>query len=424
MEFMVSVIVPIYNMEKYLEGCLNSILNQTLKEIEIICVDDGSTDGTGNILRCYTQRYSNIVVFQQEREGSGAARNKGIENAKGKFIAFMDPDDYYPSDDVLETLVAHALEHNVQAAGGNCQLEIEGTCKPYIRWRIEKDRVIDYEDYQEYCGHTRFIYSKELLKKNSIVYPPYVRAQDLIFMLKALSCAGKIWITVKDTYVVRVIDKKINYSSSRVISDIARGVYDVIHFSRQHSYKKIIEDLVLEIQKWKIHFFLHVLGENQELYGYLKKMNVDITTSGYTKGSQYYLDMSVDDMKRYMSEYTDKIRRYIKIMEQYEEVIIYGAGNIGKAVFDIIESRDNIKFGGFAVSRDVVNSTARGKEIHCINRYIEKKNTALVIIASKNEVSGEMEKNTSRLDFKNVLVINEELVDVDKYEIANDRFAV
>lgn len=424
MAVMVSVIVPTYNMERYLEGCLNSILNQTLKEIEIICVDDGSTDSTENILKSYAQKYSNIVVFRQEREGSGAARNKGIENAKGKFIAFMDPDDYYPSNDVLETLVEQALEHDVKAAGGNCQLEIEGICKPYIRWRIETDEVIDYKDYQEYCGHVRFIYDREMLKKNAIVYPLYVRAQDLIFMLKALSCAGKIWTSVKDTYVIRVIDKKINYNRSRVICDIARGVYDVIHFSKQHNYRKIVDDVVMEMQKWKIHFFLHVLDGNQELYGYLRKMNSDVMASGHVKNGRYYLDMSIENIRKYMSEYTDKIRRYIQIMEQYEEVIIYGAGNIGKAVFDIIESRDTIKFGGFAVSRDIAKGTARGKEIYCINKFLDGKDTALVIIASKKEVSDEMEKNARRLNFKNRLVINEELVDVDKYEIINDRFAM
>ena len=90
----VSVIIPVYNVENYLRKCLDSVINQTLKDIEIICVDDGSTDGSGAILDKYAQKDERIRVIHQKNQGLGAARNVGIDLAKGEYIYFIDSDDY------------------------------------------------------------------------------------------------------------------------------------------------------------------------------------------------------------------------------------------------------------------------------------------------------------------------------------------
>ena len=92
MKFTVSVIIPVFNMEKYLGKCLDSILGQTLKGVQIICIDDGSTDHTYNILEEYKSKYSNSVILHQDRQGAGKARNRGLEYAEGKFVAFMNSD--------------------------------------------------------------------------------------------------------------------------------------------------------------------------------------------------------------------------------------------------------------------------------------------------------------------------------------------
>lgn len=91
----VSVILPIYNEEKYLAQCLDSICGQTLKEIEIICVDDGSTDSSPRILEGYAQKDSRIKLIRQENQFAGAARNKGMAYAAGEYLSFLDADDYY-----------------------------------------------------------------------------------------------------------------------------------------------------------------------------------------------------------------------------------------------------------------------------------------------------------------------------------------
>ncbi len=90
----VSIIIPVYNVEKYLKECLNSVVNQTLKEIEIICVDDGSTDNSLSILEEYAKKDNRINLLKQENSGAGAARNKGLDSARGEYIYFLDSDDF------------------------------------------------------------------------------------------------------------------------------------------------------------------------------------------------------------------------------------------------------------------------------------------------------------------------------------------
>ena len=90
----VSIIVPIYNVEEYLVKCLDSLVNQTLKEIEIICINDGSTDNSLEILKAYAQKDDRITVINKKNSGVSDARNTGLEMANGEYVMFVDSDDY------------------------------------------------------------------------------------------------------------------------------------------------------------------------------------------------------------------------------------------------------------------------------------------------------------------------------------------
>lgn len=425
MEIKVSIIIPVYNMEKYLSVCLDSIFCQTLKDIEVICINDGSTDNTREILRLYEKKYPNIVIMNQKREGAGKARNKGLHYAKGQFVAFMDPDDYYPSEDVLEVLLNNALKYGVKASGGNVLMYMEGIYSWWDKQRFDKDEMIKFSEFQYCYGYCRFIYDSNMLRENDICFPDYKRNQDPIFMLKALSCADMIWVTSKDVHVTRITDKKIKYNSRHVMCDLAKGLYDIIHYSGQRGYNELIRRIVNEeLIKWKVYFFAHILNGNQLLYDIMKEMNKDIYFSGYSKEKEYYLDATIDEMDEYIKKYMKMVEQYIHVMEGYNEIIIYGAGKIGKSVFDIIEQRDYKKFGGFAVSNSKPEGRARGKNIYCIDSFLDRKDSLLIIIAASSKASMEMESNVRRLGFENRLVINEEIIDVSNFKIVNDLFAV
>ncbi len=91
----ISVIIPVYNAEKYLRECLDSIVKQTLQEIEIICIDDGSTDNSLAVLREYERKDERLKIIEQANSGAGVARNAGMKAARGEYLAFMDADDVH-----------------------------------------------------------------------------------------------------------------------------------------------------------------------------------------------------------------------------------------------------------------------------------------------------------------------------------------
>ena len=137
----VSIIIPVYNVEAYLRQCLDSVLNQTLRDIEIICVNDGSTDGSSDILASYASQDSRLVVVEQPRSGAGPARNLGMSRAKGQYLDFVDADDFLASD-MLERRLACAEETQADIViSGFCRYDASGTAlqrRTLFGWAVGK----------------------------------------------------------------------------------------------------------------------------------------------------------------------------------------------------------------------------------------------------------------------------------------------
>lgn len=125
----ISVIIPVYNSERYLEKCLSSVIAQTYHDLEILCIDDGSTDNSSKILQMYAARDPRINVFSQKNSGVSAARNRGLELATGEWISFVDSDDELELD-MYEILISLAIEHNADIAHcGYKRMCLDGTTK-------------------------------------------------------------------------------------------------------------------------------------------------------------------------------------------------------------------------------------------------------------------------------------------------------
>ena len=108
----VSIIIPVYNVEKYLKKCLDSVVNQTLKDIEIIVVNDGSPDNSQKIIDEYAKKYSQIASYTKENGGLSDARNYGIKKSKGKYLAFIDSDDFIDHD-MIKKMYNKAVKENL-----------------------------------------------------------------------------------------------------------------------------------------------------------------------------------------------------------------------------------------------------------------------------------------------------------------------
>ena len=131
-DFLISVIVPVYNREMYLERCVRSIMNQTYQNLEILLVDDGSTDGSGEICERLAKEDKRIRVFHKENGGSSSARNLGIREAKGEYLGFIDSDDYIELD-MYELLSVAVVKYKVTMAQvSRDEVDEEGNRMPDI----------------------------------------------------------------------------------------------------------------------------------------------------------------------------------------------------------------------------------------------------------------------------------------------------
>lgn len=239
----VSVIIPIYNAQEYLASTLQNVLGQVLKPIEIICIDDGSTDSSLEILNDFTLQYKNIVVLSQKNMGAGKARNYGISVARGEYIAFLDADDYYPSIYTLEVLYRKAVGSKARIAGGSFSDFSEnvknstygGIASGYT---FKNEGFIKYSNYQFDYGYHRFIYQRKFLNDYNIVFPNYRRFQDPPFFIEAMVKAEKFYAIPMVTYCYRVEHKRISWSDQKV-NDYFEGLLHDLKLAKQYNLQKL-----------------------------------------------------------------------------------------------------------------------------------------------------------------------------------------
>lgn len=144
---LVSIIVPAYNIEPYIGRCLESILNQSHKKIEILVIDDGSTDGTWNVIKQYAAKDQRIVALHKENGGVSSTRRVGLEHAKGEYIGFVDGDDYIEPD-MFERLLANALEHKAQISHCGYQMVFPNHVDYYYNTGrlVKQDKISGLKD--------------------------------------------------------------------------------------------------------------------------------------------------------------------------------------------------------------------------------------------------------------------------------------
>ena len=189
----VSVIIPVYNTEKYLEKCLDSVCNQTLSDIEIICINDASTDNSLEVLKQYAATDNRIKVISfEENKGAAAARNTGIEIATGEYIGFVDSDDY-PDLDFYEKLYQKAIETGADAAKGNYKNADNSYVDKLLNDKIKEDKN---NFAYSYCSA---IFKREIISKNNIRFPNLSDMEDPVFTVQFALLANKVGIV--DTYI-------------------------------------------------------------------------------------------------------------------------------------------------------------------------------------------------------------------------------
>ena len=207
---LISVIIPVYNVELYLDKCLASVMAQSYRNLQIILVDDGSTDRSGQICDKYEGIDSRIIVIHQENRGVSSARNVALELAAGTYIVFVDSDDFLPE---------HSIEMRIKNIGfadmlvGNiCNISVEGHLqkkKMLLDDRnISSNELLWYLFNENICGYQGFLVDKlfrlSIINKNQIRFDEHIKMnEDRIFIMKYLLCSGKVQFVSDNLYYYR-----------------------------------------------------------------------------------------------------------------------------------------------------------------------------------------------------------------------------
>lgn len=246
MSAQVSVIIPTYNAEVLIGNAIACVQKQTLQDLEIVCVDDGSTDGTLDAIAQLAKQDARIKLISQKNAGAGSARNAGIKHASGQFVTFLDTDDHYSCDNYLETLVNDAKQNNVQVAGANFWVnhqnnftEDDFSDDPVLDgYTFTTSGMVNYEDYQYDYGFHRFIFAKSLFSNDDDYFPALAFYEDPVFLVHMLLKVGKFYAESQCAYVY-FADYKVRQWKTPMVADMLRGVETNLALSNQLHYQKL-----------------------------------------------------------------------------------------------------------------------------------------------------------------------------------------
>ncbi len=207
----VSIIVPVYNVQEYLKDCLSSILAQTYKNLEIICIDDGSTDKSGLILDEYARYDERIRILKQENRGIASARSRGLSVAKGNAVLFVDSDDYVEKE-MCENLVELMKKEGADVVGCSYKTFPNGYEHPFsMKTGVTSSpeqllkSTICPQSSNDLCFVWRYLLKSDFVKENMIDFNKDIRiGEDMIFMMEVFAKAKTIYLTNYAPYLYRI----------------------------------------------------------------------------------------------------------------------------------------------------------------------------------------------------------------------------
>lgn len=237
---LISVLIPVYNAQKFLTSCLDSVCSQSYSNIEIICVDDGSTDASFNLLKQYAQKDSRIQVFHQDNLGVGVTRNRCLSESKGEFVAFVEADDrIVPS--YVETLLREATQFQADIVRCCWKEVLNGKTKKAgcsskrnlpIGDGISKRMMAGYYDSMVWCK----LIKRELITQNHLQFNEQVVCEDLSFAILLFIFANKI-VSISDQLYIYCRDNthSITKHNDRVLWGRLENLCYVAHVLQRHN---------------------------------------------------------------------------------------------------------------------------------------------------------------------------------------------
>lgn len=368
-ECMVSIIMPVCNAEKFLEESIGDIREQTYTDFELICVDDGSSDGSLQILEKYRTEDRRISVLTQENEGAGAARNAGMKEAKGKYLLFLDADDRFERDMLEKScLKAAETEADIVIYGGDAFDCITGK-KSSMPWLLQWDKHQGclLENGVIGQGKNKILYQitnntvwnklfrAQFVRENGLKFQKMYSADSMYFVMLAMAYARKVAV---------LNERFVHYRKNNPTGQIRNcdknpaAVYEALLGVKKHlEARNVFEDIKNEYINYaaenctgRFHFFSS-LDSERVLYSILHEEGLG--KLGIKESMELIQDREIREKCRKISRFDYEEYRFQKEKRRYacglstfdmyampdfsvsqgSRVVLYGAGNVGRSYF-------------------------------------------------------------------------------------------
>jgi len=259
-----SIIIPVYNVEKYIEQCVESVLKQKLNKYELILVDDGSTDCSGMICDEYAKKYSNIKVIHQENKGLSGARNTGIKAAKGKFLMFIDSDDFIANNVNFKKLIdcnEEIIQYKMVYYYDNQDKYV------YLKDNDTYDKLNFYDKLSKMVEKGNMsisacdkIVRRKLLIDNNIYFKEGLLSEDIDWSLKVYLHAKSLKVTNENVYIYR--QQRPGSISSRVKEKSVISLFNIIKYWYNYEYDNVyIKRIYLNYLAYQYTILLTIISK-------------------------------------------------------------------------------------------------------------------------------------------------------------------
>lgn len=406
---MVSVIIPVYNCESSIDECIKSIVEQTYHNWEIIIIDDGSTDNTYNKVVSWIKSDVRIRVFQQDNQGSGSARNKGIEKAVGEYIAFLDGDDFWINCNALQEIMFAIKDETYDVLGTFYSSYRDGKLieisrhRSYFLTEEKLGKWIDFQDEQDCYGFCSYLYRRSFLLEHNIKFPSYLRFQDPPFLAKVLEITKRYYVLPIEWSSYRHRYKNV-LSTSQKINDCLKGVLDVVQIANNHNMNRLKEDVLDYANSFCGVIIKSVLQGNMEALQLIAKLQE------YVQNQE--IENYLFEFIKYSLEMSCKkgVEAFVQEVNGFSKLIIYGTGTYGRRFFEAI-TRQNINTEiVFAETYEPRNRVVCEKSCYMLKELEEYTEDALVVIAVKmKKMQSDMITYLKEIGFKKYFLYSGDL---------------
>lgn len=418
MDYFFSVIIPVYNTEKYLRECLESVLSQGMDDVQVVCVNDGSTDGSLSILEEYRAKDSRVLVISQENRGQAAARNIGIKKAEGRYLLFLDSDDMYCENALHE--IRSRLEGSdaeILMFDADCMYEREKTKdddykddyyhrkKSYGGPMTGQTMFTEQMENDDLCDSAALVAVKrEWMTDNSLLFRQGMIYEDCLFVFECIMAAKKVMHMNRPLLIYRVRDDS-TMTSMPVYKNIKSRLicyYEILGYALSH-------DLQPEVSAAVAKFAGMVMR-------HLKDMDRRVTVEERKKTADFspIEDFLAESMEIGLYSARSVATRMPLLglrerVREAEDVVIYGAGKVGTLVYRFLKSHElSDKVKAFAVTDGADGREIDGIPVVNLNDS-RLGGGALLLVSAGLRFQWDMLQAAKRNGFHDIEVINREL---------------